>query len=1029
MKKMIQQVLVLFLSVMMVLNVTGIVTEAEETAGDKDVYVYTEEDNALLEGDVFAKIEEAKAQAAAVCGGTGRLSEADYAAMVPAVIEAIESSETYVPGSLQANGSFLVWETTTGIPCCYDPRMETKLHSVDDDPLMETAAAETTLKEHAGIRGGLPGSANIGLIQPYWESDDEYSDENFRGYSIVHKNMWESLCAVTGGQGIRYSMKNATIDNVAGTLEQCGLVIFDSHGSTDYYTVTGGVEDHTSRANCSYLSLTTGEGITSQDTEPQTGTFGTYYHCMKGNGYWDVSGTCIASHMKNEAPHSLLYMGICLGMGTDGLHKPLREKGVEVCYGYSQNVTFTGETIYVQAILDHVKEGYTFGEAVMKAKQEHRNWDPGWNIESEDTARRFHIAFPVVVSSEDPYPGQGNVDTVQQVYSTWALCCNYTITAAANDSSLGSVSLDGVAVKAIPNEGCYISGYEILAGSAEVTRRGNDFLVRPKTDCTIQINFAKKVPAVITYMANGSISQEVSCLTDDVITLPLAADAPAGWTFAGWAEEEIEKTTARPAFLAPGASYEVTGDAVLYAVYTMMEDYREDVYELLTDNPEEYPGRYVITCGKTTDMHVLKGIAGGRSYETAANGGQAAFMDTGITLSGNKLYDVPDDYLFDWAYHEGYLSMRSVSTGSYVDGSTKTLKAVRLINFNNGKWAPGFGPDKAELVCKTSDNDLYMAFENTFCISETDVSEMQVWKQTPQGTDWYTTWVPEQEKPSFTGISVGLSGRIGMNFYVTIPEQYQESAAMVFRVGDTEHDAIPASAVSHEGTLYHFTCGVSSVEMAETITAVLSYEDDGYSEEVRQETSVENYLHTIVDNSDTVSDYRKAEKLAMALNNYGYYAQQSLPAGPNHVKMAGLYDALALPAGIEGFDVTITDNEAVTQRSFSLSLDSTTALNFYLSPYDQVSKQDIAVKDKAGNAVTGITAEKAGSSYRLSIPDISAHKLGDVYTVQINGSDTISASALSYVQKAQTDDSLSQVEKDTAMALYGYYLQAIAYAK
>ena len=1031
MNQLLKQILVFLLTVMTVFNTAGIAAEAEETAGDKDVYVYTEEDYALLEGDVFAKIEEVREQAAAVCGGIGHLRKADYVAMIPAVIEAVESSETYVPGSLQANGYFLVWETTTGIPCCYSPRMEAELHRTDDDPTQAErdaaeAEAEAMLEAYDRMSGGLPGSAAIGLIQPYWESNDDYEDATFTEYSPYYKAMWQNLQSASGGPGIRFSMKNATVDNIASAMEQCGLVMFDSHGDTDYY---GDDEDYTSRANCSYLCLTTSAGITSQDTARQEGPFGTYFHCLKGPDYAYVSGTCIANHMHQDAPHSLLYMCMCLGMATDGMYKGLREKGVEVCYGYSQSVTFYGERTYMQKLLAYVRDGDTFGLALAKTKQELGNWDPAYAGYSEAAALKNKAAFPITVSSEDPYPGHGNVDAVQDVYSTWALYCHHKITAAANNSSYGSVSLDGVVVKAVPKDGCYVKGYEILSGSAQVTRRGDDFLINAASDCTIQIGFAKKVPAVITYMADGSEIGRDECMTADVIVLPYYADEPDGWTFIGWSQEEIEKTTDRPEFFAPGALYEVSGNAVLYAVYTMTEDDRDDVYELVTEWPDSLEGRYVITSGKTAGMHVLKGIAAGMTYESAASSGAAAFADTGMTLSGTTLSNVTDPYIFDLGSHAGFYHMQSAATGSYVDVRSKTLQAVASLSDTTGRWLLDIESNETKIEY-ISLSAYYLVYQNGVFAAKTGSSGMQVWKQSRQGTDWYGTRIsgPAEEKPSFYGTSIVLSGQIGMNFHAAIPDQYRSSARVVIRTKDFEKE-IPASSAGRNGTLYRFSCGVNAVAMADTITAILRYEEEGSTREVSLVTSVENYLHAIVDQADAVPAYRKAEKLARALNNYGYYAQKSLAGGPDHIQMAKLYADLALPAGISGYDVTFTANDTVSQGSFSLSLDALTTLNFYLSPYEKASAADIVVTDKDGNAVMNTTAAKSGSWYVLSVPGISAHMLGDTYTVTVNGRKTIAASALSYVQSALADDTVSLTAKNTAKALYGYYLQAIAYAQ
>ena len=77
------------------------------------------------------------------------------------------------------------------------------------------------------------------------------------------------------GGGLRYTMSNATIDNVAYAMEECGIVIFDSHGDIDAY--------NSQEANNNYLCLTTADGITTADTARQTSPDGiTYYKLSEG---------------------------------------------------------------------------------------------------------------------------------------------------------------------------------------------------------------------------------------------------------------------------------------------------------------------------------------------------------------------------------------------------------------------------------------------------------------------------------------------------------------------------------------------------------------------------------------------------------------------------------------------------------------------------------------------------------------------------------------------------------------------------
>ena len=274
MSKYLKKLLSLLLVLVLVLGLFPTYAAAGEArklpAAKKPDYVFTEEDHAILQEDVFAKIDAVKAEAAATMGGIGKMTEQDYAAIEPAVIAAIKSSDTYLAGTLQQNGSFLVWETTVGLPCFYSPRLEAELNNTANDPTpLDIAKAEeraAALSEtFSEVRGGAAASPKIGLIQPFWESTSNYADSSFNSYSPSYKAMWESLAAVTGGSTMRYTMSNATIDNIASTMSQCGLVIFDSHGDTDYASGS----DYTSRANTSYLCLTSTSGFTSADTAAQ----------------------------------------------------------------------------------------------------------------------------------------------------------------------------------------------------------------------------------------------------------------------------------------------------------------------------------------------------------------------------------------------------------------------------------------------------------------------------------------------------------------------------------------------------------------------------------------------------------------------------------------------------------------------------------------------------------------------------------------------------------------------------------------
>ena len=738
-----------------------------ETDAAEAVYVYTEADTEALNNDVFARIENVKAEAAEACGGIGRMTEQDYVDLVPQVIAAVESSETYVPGTLQQNGSFLVWETTVGLPCCYSPRMEAQLHNTENDPTEEEIAkAEeqaAAIFAAASTRGGGPTAMDIGLIQPFWESTSSYADSSFNNYSPSYKAMWQSLAETTGGSAIRYSMSNATIDNIAATMSQCGVVIFDSHGDTDYASGS----DYTSRANTSYLCLTATTGFTSVDTAAQTGPYGTYYNAMVSSGYGFINGTAIANHMPNPAPNSLLYMGICLGMATDGMHAGLRANGVEVVHGYSQSVTFVGEEIYMSSILGYVKDGMTYSDAITQTKNETCWWDPHPNYTgyTEAQAASNRIAFPIVVSSEDTYPGHGNVDAIQNVYSTWSLfgdACE--VTAVSNNPDWGTVSVTGYSITATPAEGYFAQGYTVLNGTAAVTQNGNVFRVQPETDCTVQINFAAKTPTTVTYMAGSTVVGTQNTYLGDDVNLLTESTEFADWTFLGWMDQPLGTTMEKPVFYKPGAVYTVTAaNPILYALYKHIDGDGSVAYELVEPSKGALDGTYVITSGKTDAMYVMTGVNGSSNIESNSQG-YTAFANTGIELEDNALRNVEDAYLFTVEEQDGGYSVQSVTEGSFLAVYNSYLWVRESYESACCNWTITPTASGVTLMCTASTSYPYLNWSGSkWAASSSSSSLVQLWKGVPSGDVYYSTAPVVEEHDHEMVYSAELAPTCGAN--------------------------------------------------------------------------------------------------------------------------------------------------------------------------------------------------------------------------------------------------------------------------
>ena len=148
----------------------------------------------------------------------------------------------------------------------------------------------------------------------------------------------------------------------------------------------------------------------------------------------------------------------------------------------------------------------------------------------------------------------------------------FLVTAVSNNTSYGTVSVSGTKITASPKNGYYVSGYEVVSGTATATVNGNIINVAPTSDCTIRVIFAPKPTYTVNFVASGNNEGSQSALIYDTITLPTTVSATAeGWTFSGWMDHQIDETDVKPEFYAPGASYTVTDNATLYAVYTRVE--------------------------------------------------------------------------------------------------------------------------------------------------------------------------------------------------------------------------------------------------------------------------------------------------------------------------------------------------------------------------------------------------------------------------------------------------------------------------
>ena len=605
----------------------------------------TQEDYAIVDA-LYAEIQAMEDAPAKKNSSEAQLADAAEALVL--------ASDNYVEGSLERNGNFFSWMTEQGIRCCYSPRMREiqKNMTAPEEPL-----ADGAYNEPVATKGGWPTNNDVYLIGPYYGQDDSFTDQ--------YKNEATAIASAIGDTDgyTLYSGKSATIDNIAKAVSDGAVVIFDSHGNTDYENG----DDFVTGATSSYLCLTSTDGLTDADYD-----VGAMYY---SSGIW-VNGATIANHMTSNSPSGLVWMAICLGMATDTMCEPLREKGVEVVYGYSQSVTFAGDYLYEEVFWDNMFDGHTVAESIATMKSTWGNWDWSTKIASYydyndgystiSAARAGYTAFPIVVSDEDVHPGQRSgtsnygADSLQTVNSTYTLFSQYDMTVQVNNNAYGSASINGNTITAAPATGYFAQGYTVISGEATVTQNGNTFSVSAQSDCTIQINFAAKTAVTVGF--SGATVSAQNGYAGDEMELP-SVSAPDGFTFLGWMTAPLsEATTEKPSYYTD--SFTPTGNTTLYALYSYMDTNSgtgSGDYVKVESSRDDWSGEYLIVY--ETDGFIFDGSL--TSLDAVSNYQAVTITDNTISA------DEGDPYKFIISATTGGYAIQSAS-GKYIGQSSDT---------------------------------------------------------------------------------------------------------------------------------------------------------------------------------------------------------------------------------------------------------------------------------------------------------------------------------------------------------------------
>lgn len=290
--------------------------------------------------------------------------------------------------------------------------------------------------------------------------------------------------------------------------------------------------------------------------------------------------------------------------------------------------------------------------------------------------------------------------------------------------------------------------------------------------------------------------------------------------------------------------------------------------------------------------------------------------------------------------------------------------------------------------------------------------------------------------PSFASHSLALDGKIGVIFYMDIPELYQEGSYMTFSISDggecTERANFDAAFVVEPDYgldgLYGFTCYVNSIQMADKITATFHYGD---GQTLTKEYSVEDYFTSFenqVSNGKITDESTIA--LVRALADYGHYIRPFLEDYHGSDLYTG-YNVLPARAG---------QLTAVNQNSEGLSA---SAPEFDLNgglkaQYSMVFDSDTTLKVYFSGDVSSITVDDrqlTDLSSPIEIKSIKPQDFDVLHTIIFNAggqTSTVKISGLTYVWSmldyygGRTDTEAANA-KNAAAAIYNYWKCAEEY--
>ncbi len=334
----------------------------------------------------------------------------------------------------------------------------------------------------------------------------------------------------------------------------------------------------------------------------------------------------------------------------------------------------------------------------------------------------------------------------------------------------------------------------------------------------------------------------------------------------------------------------------------------------------------------------------------------------------------------------------------------------------DGKWLPAIDGTIQIWPDNPSDIEAYDTFVRTMMTESAGQTVVSFAPNDAYGAKLTVKNINFTEKPAILlGNTATLDGTIGFNYYMALSKELQgnSNVSMKFTYGNGIVQEVPINEAIHvEGKdEYIFTCKLPAKHMADEVTAQLFVGEEAKSDGYK--LSVKSYGNAILNDGGTTEEIKT---LVRNMLHYGAAAQKYFKYNQDNLADVGLNDEFNIENVIDVDQTKFSDAHSKSILTAdgigkivgsNLYLKGETDLKVYIELADGVSANSLTFTCNGTELTTGTYSRNGTELVTVTIPNIAAHELQNVWEIKIANVDgttgTLSYSAFTYAYNALAD--------------------------